>query len=438
MKIEEINTSMAINFINDEAISNYQTLKNASERFIGYPINNAQGVGLFAVYGALGKGFWDASLVAYQDIQSGIEAMLNDESIKEIVLLLDSPGGSCVGLFSCCDYIKMASEIKPIHAFISGEACSAAYAIATSCTDVVIEKDSETGCCGAFAKAMEYDASYLKEKQGILSRIFRSKNAPKKNLSPITDEEAANELQERIDNLGAEYMALIASNRGLDVSACEETFGQGAVVSASYALEHGMVDGISDWSTFISGLSASSEDELLEDEDKESESLEDESKPSEDEKEYKDQEINNLNTNSSLSAEDKSEGADMDIVNMSAEDRAEAFKALIEADPSLLAQAKNEAGKAERERVMALSAMKNGVAEYDEIINKAISEGKCENDAKIELFDFMKMHPVEKAEKAVSNVALEALASADQPVNPVNSESDEFSLLMKKVEEARK
>lgn len=423
MKIEEINSSMAINFINDAAISNYQMLKNASERFIGYPINNAEGVGLFAVYGALGKGFWDASLVSYQDIQSGIEAMINDESVKEIVLLLDSPGGACVGLFSCCDYIKGASEIKPIHAFISGEACSAAYAIATACTDITIEKDSETGCCGAFANAMEYDSEYLKEKQGILSRIFRSKNAPKKNLSPITDENAAKALQERIDDLGAEYMALVASNRGLGEKSAEETFGQGAVVSASYALMHGMVDSISDWSTFIAGLSAGESLEIEESEDIGDDNSEDE----------------NANTNSSLSAEDKSEGADMDIVNMTAEDRAEAFKALIEADPSLLASAKDEAGKAERERVMALTAMKNGIAEYDEIINKAIADGKCENEAKIELFDFMKMHPVEKAESsAVNTAALEVLASSDQPVNPVNSESDEFSLLMKKVEEARK
>lgn len=423
MKIEEINSSMAINFINDAAISNYQTLKNASERFIGYPINNAVGVGLFAVYGALGKGFWDASLVSYQDIQSGIEAMINDESVKEIVLLLDSPGGACVGLFSCCDYIKGASEIKPIHAFISGEACSAAYAIATACTDITIEKDSETGCCGAFANAMEYDSNYLKEKQGILSRIFRSKNAPKKNLSPITDEDAAKALQERIDDLGAEYMALVASNRGLEEEKAEETFGQGAVVSASYALEHGMVDSISDWSTFIAGLSSGESLEIEEAEDIEDDNSDDEK----------------ANTNSSLSAEDKSEGADMDIVNMTAEDRAEAFKALIEADPSLLASTRDEAGKAERERVMALTAMKNGVAEYDEIINKAIADGKCENEAKIELFDFMKVHPVEKAESsAVNTAALEVLASSDQPVNPVNSESDEFSLLMKKVEEARK
>lgn len=399
MKIEEIGSSKNINFINEDALCNYQTLKNASERFVGYPINNSESIGLLAVYGALGKGFWDAALVSYQDIQSGIEAMLNDESIKEIVLLLDSPGGSCIGLFTCCDYIKKATESKPIHAFISGEACSAAYAIATACSDIVIEKDSDTGCCGAFAKAMEYDAEYIKEKEGLLSRIFRSKNAPKKNLSPVTDEEAAKELQERIDDLGSEYMALVAENRQLEKDVCEETFGQGAVVSASYALEHGMVDAICDWQTFME----------------------------------------NINSSLSVEEEDESEGAEMDIVNMSAEDRAEAFKALVKADPTLLASAKDEAGKAERERVIALSAMKKGIAEYDEIINKAIEEGKCENEAKIELFDFMKEHSIEKAEStAVVAAALEVLASSDQPVNPVNSESDEFSLLMKKVEEARK
>ena len=395
--MNELERTSDIYFLDENAMVNYQRIKSAAEHFVGYTIPNGS-LSVLAVYGALGKGYWDFCFSFYQEIQDNIEQLLNDEEVKEIVLLLDSPGGVCTGLFSCCDYIRKAKERKPIHAFISGEACSAAYAIATSCTDVTIEEDSETGCCGAFARAMEYDPAFLEKKEGILSRIFRSKNAPKKNLSPITNEEAAKALQERIDELGNEYMSYIAENRGLSIEECEENFGQGAVVSAKYALENKMVDAISDWDSFIE------------------------------------------NIKSSLSAdEDKSEGADMDIVNMSAEDRAEAFKALVEADPTLLASATEEAGKAERERVMALTSLKNGVAEYDEIINKAIEEGRCANETKIALFDYMEAHPIEKkAETPVNAEAIEALAEADQPVNPANSESDEFSLLMKKVEEARK
>ena len=397
-KMNEIETRTEVYLLDETSLSNYQLYKNASERFAGYPLK-IDGIGYFSIWGPLGRGFWDSLFVSYQGIQANLEQLMNDESIKEIVLLLDSPGGQCTGLFSCCDYIRQAKEVKPIHAFISGKACSAAYAIATSCTDVTIEKDSDTGCCGAFANACEYDSEFLKKKEGILSRIFRSKNAPKKNISPVSNEEAAKELQQRIDELGTEYMTCIAENRGLSLEECEANFGQGAVVSAKYALEHKMVDAISDWDSFIG------------------------------------------NINSSLSAEeeDESEGADMDIVNMSAEDRADAFKALVDADPTLLASAIEEAGKVERERVIALTSMKNGFAEYDEIIDKAIAEGRCADETKIALFDYMEAHPVEKkAEKAIDAEALEALAEADQPINPAKSESDEFALLMKKVEEARK
>lgn len=124
--------------------------------------------------------------------------------------------------------------------------------------------------------------------------------------------------------------------------------------------------------------------------------------------------------NSSLSAEEESEGADMDITKMSAEERKEAFEALIAAEPELLSPTKEKAAKDEQARITKLIALKNGNGSYDKIVDEAISNGKDETETKLALFDFLQTHPnsSKPLEKDEKNPALQALVDADQRVNP--------------------
>lgn len=402
MDSRELRTS-TVYYIDDEYIDGFSAEKG---RMLAEVWNTAvpvgKGIALLPVYGPLGHSFYDGA-TSYSQLSSNLAQLSEDSSIHTILMLINSPGGDAAGLVSLCNDIKEACGKKRVVSLISNIGCSAAYAIAVSASECYIEPDAITGSCGAYAKCIEASEEYMK-KQGILSRIFRSSNAPKKAQSPVTNEDLAKSMQERIDTLGSAYMDLVSECRGKDKKVCEESFGQGASVDAQYALEAGMVDGITTYKDLISSLDA-----------EETESA------------------------------DESEGADMDIEKMSAEERQELFNALCSANPELLASVEENASKAERERVVQMSALYNGDEEHDAIVKSAIEGKKDMNALKCELFDFMQSQPEKKAEETknegiVNAKALEFLAEADQAVNTVAMDASEemFQKVMNQVKEARK
>lgn len=115
----------------------------------------------------------------------------------------------------------------------------------------------------------------------------------------------------------------------------------------------------------------------------------------------------------------------MDVTKMTSEEKKAAFDSLIASDPQLLAPERDKAVAAERERITKLSALKNGNAEYDAVVDDAISKGMSETELKVALFDFVQTHPQAK-NKTNENTILGNLANADQNVNPAQAAGDEF------------
>lgn len=301
----------------------------------GFTFLNESGVAVVSVENSLSEnGFW--GLGSYTSLRSTIEKCMNIEECSSIVLEINSPGGEVGGLFECASYIMEAKKCKPIHAHVTGMCCSAAYAIASACTDICATETSEIGSVGVFAVA--YDYSEYEKKQGILSRIFRSKNAEKKNQSAFS-EEGAKDIQSKLDFYEGKFYDLISESRGIEKDKCMEDFGHGSVFLASEALERGMIDEISDYGIFIGELASSVEEE---------------------------------------------EGEDMDLERLSAEERTEVFNALVGENPSLLAEAEGRAAERERERITSLLSLRS--ESNAEIIDRAISEGLVAGEIAMDLY----------------------------------------------------
>lgn len=290
-------------------------------------INAQNGVGVLAVTGPTRASYYYAG--TYSRLRSNIEAFLNRNDVKCIVMEINSPGGDVNGLFECCEYIRKASAQKPIHAHITGMCCSAAYAIAASCTTVSASITSEIGSVGVYAQA--YDDSEWMKKEGILSRIFRSKNAEKKNTSPFT-EEGAKDIQSKIDYYEDCFYSVLSEGRDVEREQCIETFGHGAVFLAEDALSRKMIDSVKSYDELINLLSSPDIEEGDEGED------------------------------------------DMDLKNMTAEQKAELFKALVADSPSLLAEAEGAAREQERSRLTGLYALRTDTNK--DIVDKAVAEGQ--------------------------------------------------------------
>ena len=338
------------------------------------------GTAVVPVMGVLGD--W----MPYSYITGMIEKALKRDDINEIVLLIDSPGGAVAGLFDSCRYIEKASKKKKCTAYVTGMACSAAYAIATACDEIFMMEDAEVGSCGCYAHAVEYSDAYF-EKEGFLHRVFRSKCSPKKNCSVITDEVEAEAFQKEIDALGEKYLRYVAKRRKCAYSDALENFGKGGVLMGEKAIAAGMVDGIKTL-------------EELGIEEADTGSTKTNKVATED-----GTEINATENNSPL---DGGEGDDMDINAMSEEQRRETFEALCSLQPDLTDSIVKSAKDEERKRILALGELRNGSAEVDAIVDSAVEDGRGAEAVAIDIVKAMKSAKDEVKDRR--NAELDSLA----------------------------
>ena len=338
------------------------------------------GTAVVPVMGVLGD--W----MPYSYITGMVEKAVQMDSVNEIILSINSPGGAVAGLFDSCRYIEKASKKKKCIAYVTGMACSAAYAIATACDEIYMMEDAEVGSCGCYAHAVEYSDAYF-EKEGFLHRVFRSKCSPKKNCSVITDEVEAEAFQEEIDALGEKYLRYVAKRRKCAYSDALENFGKGGVLMGEKAIAAGMVDGIKTL-------------EELGIEEADTGSTKTNKVATED-----GTEINATENNSPL---DGGEGDDMDINAMSEEQRRETFEALCSLQPDLTDSIVKSAKDEERKRILALGELRNGSAEVDAIVDSAVEDGRGAEAVAIDIVKAMKSAKDEVKDRR--NAELDSLA----------------------------
>jgi ClpP class serine protease len=334
---------------------------------------------IIPVTGTLGEG-WNP----YSYINYFVSKALNMNGVNNIILSINSPGGAVAGLFDTCRFIEKASKKKKCTAYVTGMACSAAYAIATACDEIYMMEDAEVGSCGCYAHAVDYGESYY-EKEGFIHRVFRSKCSPKKNCSVITDDEEAKAFQAEVDALGEKYLKYVAKRRKCSYSDALANFGQGGVLNGEAAMKAGMVDGIKTLEEL--GVDVSEEESTQKKKTAETTHVDVTAE---------------TENNSPLNG---GEGDDMDINAMSEEQRREFFTALCSLQPDLVESLVKEAKEKERVRILSLRELRNGSAEVDAIVDSAVADGREAQAVAVDIVKAMKSakDEVKDARKAALN-----------------------------------
>lgn len=191
--------------------------------------------------------FLGFATTSYIDIQEAIDSIAGDDSIKNVRLIIDSPGGNVTGLDETWLAIRELAKKKNVVAENHGLMASAAYWLATAADKIVATSPAaETGSIGVYLLAIDY--SKQEEKYGIKEIRIVSKNAPLKNPSPAT-KEGLRAYQDRLDALERVFISRVAEGRGVTVEKVEKDFGRGALLVAEDpdsskpdALSVGMID----------------------------------------------------------------------------------------------------------------------------------------------------------------------------------------------------
>ena len=188
---------------------------------------------------------------SYDWIYDQVSAAMNDAMVRQILLMINSPGGECDGCFELAEWIREQSAQKPIHAYVQSLAASAAFAIACSAKKITAGPLAYLGSVGVIAFVNDYRK--LMSEMGIDEYVFVSSVSPKKNPDPATDPGKA-QLQGMVDEMGEIFVAYVSRMRSTSSEHVAQNYGQGAILIASKALAAGMCDTIGNLQSAIEGL----------------------------------------------------------------------------------------------------------------------------------------------------------------------------------------
>lgn len=176
---------------------------------------------------------------------------MNDPGVSQILIDIDSPGGSVYGVKELYDQISSAAQVKPIVAIANSLAASAAYWLGCAANEFYVTPGGEVGSIGVW-QAHE-DMSQALETEGVkITLISAGKYKTEGNPYGPLDEDSTDFLQSRVDDYYSMFVSAVAQGRSVPEDDVLNGMGQGRVLGATDALAQKMVDGVATFDEVIS------------------------------------------------------------------------------------------------------------------------------------------------------------------------------------------
>jgi capsid assembly protease len=178
-----------------------------------------------------------------QDISSMLSQALADDTVSQILLDIDSPGGSVFGVSELADEIRAARAQKPVVAIANSMAASAAYWLGCSAGEFYVTPGGQVGSIGVWTAHEDYSKAL--EADGInVTLISAGKYKVEGNPYGPLDEEGLAATQKSVDEYYGMFTAAVAKGRGVPIDSVRNGMGQGRMLGADDAVAQKMVDGV--------------------------------------------------------------------------------------------------------------------------------------------------------------------------------------------------
>jgi len=180
--------------------------------------------------------------VSAQLVGRDIKEALANNTIKSILLDIDSPGGTIDGTQELADIIFAGRGQKPIVAYSDGMIASAAYWIGSAADRIYISGDTVTvGSIGVVASHIDY--SRYEEKIGIkTTEIYAGKYKRIASQYQPLSEEGRQTIQDQVDFLYTVFVNEVAKQRSVSAGKVLENMADGKIFIGNQAISAGLVD----------------------------------------------------------------------------------------------------------------------------------------------------------------------------------------------------
>ncbi|MGJ5648903.1 S49 family peptidase [Morganella morganii] len=207
----------------------------------GYDV--LEGIAIIPVYGTLVQKLGTlrpySGMTGYDGIRRVFLTAVNDPEVKGICLDIDSHGGEVAGCFDLVDLIYAERGKKPIHAILSENAFSAAYAIASAADKIYVPRTGGVGSVGVIVIHCDW-SQHIKDDGLKVSIITYGNRKAESNPYVALSDEAKAAIQHDVDEMGRLFVSTVSRNRGLSETVIRNT--QAACYLAAEGVQMGLAD----------------------------------------------------------------------------------------------------------------------------------------------------------------------------------------------------
>ncbi len=204
-------------------------------------------IALFNVRGVImnmEESYFSVPQYNHQRILESLETVKNDETIKGIILRVDSPGGGVYESAQLSDKIREVKAARdiPIYVVMESMAASGGYYISAYADKIYATNETITGSIGVIMSGMNYAG--LLEKMGVEDMTIKSGDM--KDVGSSTREITQKDLdvlQGLVDSMYERFVDVVSEGRELDRDYVYE-IADGRIYDGAQAKDNGLVDDI--------------------------------------------------------------------------------------------------------------------------------------------------------------------------------------------------
>ncbi|WP_114388923.1 signal peptide peptidase SppA [Notoacmeibacter marinus] len=176
------------------------------------------------------------------DLLDRLDRIASTDSVKGVVLVIDSPGGTSVGGEAIHDAVRKIADKKPVVAQVGTLAASAGYMIAVAADHIVARQSSIVGSIGVLVQYPNVERGLDMigiEMDAVKSSPLKAEPSPFNPTTPAEREV----LRRVVDDIYEWFVGLVAERRPLSVDETRR-LADGSVYSGRQAIANKLVDAL--------------------------------------------------------------------------------------------------------------------------------------------------------------------------------------------------
>lgn len=182
----------------------------------------------------------EGPIIDSKDATDEIKKYTKDDSIKAIVLRIDSPGGAVAPSQEIYEEVKKAVAQKRVIVSMGSVAASGGYYIAAPATKIIANPGTLTGSIGVIMEIPNIEG--LMNKIGIKTEVIKSgRHKDIASAFRTMGKEEREILQGVMDNVHEQFMKAVAEGRKIKIEEVRK-IADGRIFTGEQAKTHGLVD----------------------------------------------------------------------------------------------------------------------------------------------------------------------------------------------------